>query len=659
MSKKKHKQNRKQLQFEQSQVENVTQLSTWSKRAINLFIYAILVLPALFFVPQAINAFELPKRTLFVVLAVWLVFFYIIYKLELKEFKFKKAQRAILIILGSLVLFKSVSLLFSPNKDISFWGSYIRQEGFVVFLFLALFFVVLIDVIRSEKQMHRFMFAASSIGTIIAVYGVLQKFGIDFSFLTWGAGAYNRIASTLGNPLVLAPFLIFTLLFSLILIKRYKRARIFLVIGAIIQLLAIIYTDNASAYLAITGLVFFLLFFYFWPRKKSVSVIILLIAILGGTFLGLAAFEKINQPGVQKYLGGFSVYQPSNLQRLYAWETSWQAFLVKPMFGWGNESFSDAYGYAKNTNLLPPLESNFDRAHNLFFDYLVMEGALVALLLIILLIYAIVTGLKKYFKQKQIEYLIASSLVFAFVINFSFSITTVISSIILFFTLALIFYQKQEQQKQFIARKYENKFVTIYTIALIGALILSVYVIKPLQADLVYSKSRQVQDPNKKLKFMEQAAGIWGYKEYKGEVLKFNTLVIEHFKQNNPDAAKAYINKSQVLVDDLITRYPNQYMSHMLVANFYSSTENADQVNQHYQTAAELAPRQFEVYWLWGDALLKLNQPEQAIEKHQAAIDIDPSQPYPYKKMAELYEQIEDEEQFQHYMEEYTQRGGE
>lgn len=58
--------------------------------------------------------------------------------------------------------------------------------------------------------------------------------------------------------------------------------------------------------------------------------------------------------------------------RLLLWKQSIIAFKEKPIFGWGMENFN--VPFEKHYN--PYFEVWYDRAHNIFFDYLVMTGIL-------------------------------------------------------------------------------------------------------------------------------------------------------------------------------------------------------------------------------------------------------------------------------------------
>ena len=65
--------------------------------------------------------------------------------------------------------------------------------------------------------------------------------------------------------------------------------------------------------------------------------------------------------------------------RLWTWGSAWQGFLERPLLGWGPENFTLVFDKYFNPHHYVPGQSSetwFDRAHNVFFDYLSETGFL-------------------------------------------------------------------------------------------------------------------------------------------------------------------------------------------------------------------------------------------------------------------------------------------
>jgi len=621
------------------------------KKVINLLIYLVLILPALVFSPWQINSFELPKNAFFLIVISWVTLLYLIYKGIKKPDDLNNEQKIIIGASLALIILKFISLLFSPNKDLSFWGSFIRQEGFITNFFLIVFFLILIRFLTEFKQIKNYSLAICSVSGFISLYGVLQKFKIDF--LSWEDNAYIRIASTLGNPLFLSSFLLFTIFYSLYCLKVFSNLYLKLAIGLslILQLLALFFTASSSSYLALIGIILFGLIIYFWPKKKIVSVSILSLGIIGVVLVTLILVGVINFQPINKVLADFSPQNQSNLQRLLVWDSAYRAFLIKPIFGWGNELFSNAFDYTKNTTLLPPLESNYDRAHNIILDIAVSEGILVLMAFLFIIIFSLYTSIKKYFANKNIIYLLTGSLIIGFMINFCFTFPGINNYILLYFTLALIFFQPQDESTD-----NETFNFSIGAIGLIILLMLNWLFIKPVLADLLFKKNLTETDGLKKASLMAKAISYWPYKEYKIELFKLETQIMGQLAKSNPQLANSHQQKNQLIVDDLLKKYPNNYTVNLLAAKHYS-TINQIKMNEYFNSAITLAPKRQDIYWYWGDLFLNSTKPELAIDKYQQAINIDPAQAYPYFKMSELYTKLKNQDKANDYLKQAQDHG--
>ncbi|MDE2018770.1 MAG: O-antigen ligase family protein [Patescibacteria group bacterium] len=79
-------------------------------------------------------------------------------------------------------------------------------------------------------------------------------------------------------------------------------------------------------------------------------------------------------------IGRFPSFKdPTTVTRFWVWGEAWQAFLARPVLGWGPENFTAPFDKYFNPNFYVPgqnTETWFDRAHSVFFDYLAETGIL-------------------------------------------------------------------------------------------------------------------------------------------------------------------------------------------------------------------------------------------------------------------------------------------
>ena len=122
-----------------------------------------------------------------------------------------------------LVLVYIISTVLSVSPAVSFFGSYQRLQGaYTTFSYVVLFFLVL-DGLRTRRQLDRLVTTAILVSFPIALYGLVQHFGLDP--LPWGGDVTNRVASNMGNAIFVAAYLIMVLPLTLMrLLKNWKEA---------------------------------------------------------------------------------------------------------------------------------------------------------------------------------------------------------------------------------------------------------------------------------------------------------------------------------------------------------------------------------------------------------------------------------------------------
>ncbi len=619
----------------------MTHFANVIKHIINYLIYAMLVVPAIVFSPWQRSSFELPKNYLFLIIGTWLILFFIMYLMEGGIKKISKAQKIFFCILGFIFIFKLISLLLSPHLSYSFWGSYNRQEGTLTHFYLLMWAMILAYFWDNKKQILYSMIPLSLVAGLISLYGDLQKNGWDFSFLVWESGAYNRIASTLGNPLFLSAFLLFTITFSIYGIIQIKNIywRIGLGVSMLLQLLALYYTYTSSSMLTLAVIIPFGIFIYFWDKKRNISWITATICLLLLIFVTLSSFGYLQNSFSQKVLSDFSVEAKSNLQRIYVWQTGLNAFMEHPWFGWGQELYQNAFYFNRDTHMISPLESRFDRAHNVYLDILVMEGIFVFIGFMTLMGYAMYTSLRKYYRKKELLYLFTTILLVAYMVNYFFSIPTMMSYIFLFMTLGMIFYEPvAPEEKQGRKELYKENNVIIYGVLLVLVCLLTYLYIRPWQADLNYNKTARINNYLQKAEYMQnEVVDVWPYNmEYKIELFKIYSEIVQIAKEKKPDMVEEYLEKAEEMHRHLLKAYPENFMSYISTAMYYRDLGDIEKMNQYYEDAAEMVPQVQEVYWSWADSYVILEDEDKVFEKLEKAINLDPERPYPYQVAADF-----------------------
>ncbi len=102
-----------------------------------------------------------------------------------------------------------VTTITSVIPHTSFWGSYQRLQGTYTNLsYIALFFLI-VATLRRREQLDRLLIVTILSGLVVATYGVMQHFQLDP--LPWQGDVITRVASTMGNAIFVAAYLIMVL----------------------------------------------------------------------------------------------------------------------------------------------------------------------------------------------------------------------------------------------------------------------------------------------------------------------------------------------------------------------------------------------------------------------------------------------------------------
>ena len=148
----------------------------------------------------------------------------------------------------------------------------------------------------------------------------------------------------------------------------------------LVQFFILYHTATRGAILGLIGgmIVAFVLFIIFDEkggilRKISLyKLAVLLILIFG--FFAVKNTDMIKSSPVLSRIASISINEATSA-RFPVWNMALKGFKEKPILGWGQENFN----YVFNKNYEPKMynqEQWFDRAHNIFLDWLVAGGFL-------------------------------------------------------------------------------------------------------------------------------------------------------------------------------------------------------------------------------------------------------------------------------------------
>ncbi|MBN2854011.1 O-antigen ligase family protein [Patescibacteria group bacterium] len=371
-------------------------------------------LAAIFFIPlffaaflRTEHVFELNKIFLAQVFLILLIFFTLTREIFfpaklwglLGEFFKKFWLIPTLFILGLIV-----SLFFSENLTLSFFGAIDRQQGFLSYLLYFLYFIFLsfnlavfkerdleegkpninlsFKPVKIKKLLPRAIkkiFLTILASTFfVATYGILQFLGLDIYHWQEAALYTGRAFSSLGQPNFFASWLLLVLPISFWFFYQAKNflLKFFYFLIFIATLLGLISSGSRGALLAFFGAIFISLIYLFFSsriklslRKKTTLFGLAIILVL--TF---SLVLELISPGRITSLTNFNGGSVS--ARLDFYQASVEAIKLKPIFGYGQENLYEAFlpYYQTSWSIHGDVGQVPDRAHNIFLDILMSHG---------------------------------------------------------------------------------------------------------------------------------------------------------------------------------------------------------------------------------------------------------------------------------------------
>ena len=295
-------------------------------------------------------------------------------------------KKPLVIAVTAFVVIFLLAGFFGFDPHFSFWSNFERGEGGIQVLHLYLFFLLLLTLFREERDWHRIFFWSIIATSLMVIYGFLASSGVQ-GFIGPPFGEVNyRFQGSIGNSAYVAAYLLFAAFYCLYLLLtayRKKLASIQGVFAAGLFLLFVATFILAATRGAFIGIIasFMALLVYVALLKKTWRKWLLSFGAVTLIIVGILVYFK--DTSFVKNLPGSRIFQISisadTFQtRTIIWKVAIDGFKERPLLGWGPESFIQVFYRHFNPQYFTPstgFGAWFDRAHSVFFDYLVETGA--------------------------------------------------------------------------------------------------------------------------------------------------------------------------------------------------------------------------------------------------------------------------------------------
>lgn len=293
--------------------------------------------------------------------------------LMLADAKYRPKFSWVLVLYAALVVWMFVANLLAINPHKAFWSNFERMDGWVTLIHVFGFFLVTSSVLTAQNLWRKWWLTFVGASALVALVALLQLSGV----LAINQGGV-RVDATFGNAAYLAAYLLFAIAISAwqAVESKEKWLRYALLSLAAVHVIILFYTATRGAILGAIGgaILGAALYTFLGAGKKAkqigVSVLAGLVVLVGGFVLIKDADFIQNDPTLNR-LASISLEEGST--RFAIWGIAYQGFQERPVFGWGQEGFNHVFNKYYEPSLYAQ-EVWFDRAHDVYLDWLVAGG---------------------------------------------------------------------------------------------------------------------------------------------------------------------------------------------------------------------------------------------------------------------------------------------
>ena len=521
---------------------------------------------------------------------------------------------------------------FGVSPTESFWSSFERMEGYITLLHLGAFFLVIGSVFK-EHDWRRWWNTTLVASFIMVLYAIFQLAG---SVAIHQGGV--RVDGTLGNATYLAVYMLFHIFIAAIFLWR-ERASVtmrwlygLLILG---QVVVLYHTATRGAILGLLGGMLIVALLNIRNktdrsvRRASIGILLALVFVVGG-FALLRNSSFVETSPVLSRFASISTQELKSGGRSFVWPMAFEGFKERPLLGWGQENFT--YIFQKHYKPeMYSLEPWFDRAHNIFLDWMVVGG--IPGILAYLALYAAILHLlwRRDNKFSHVEKSILTGLLAAYFFHNFFVFDHLISYILFF---SLLAYAHSQSGDDYMWKKVISE-TKIKRIGLPLVLILAVLALYFVNVKPIIANTRLIE-ALKSIHLGEfEKAGEYFAKSHNASLLG-RAEVAQHMAANSvailesnlaSEKKSEFYNFAKEAVTKEAENLSQNARQQLVTGSFLTSTGFPDEALVYLKRAQELAPGKQQTYIDIGSAYFSKNEPALGLAAFKQAYDLAPQFP--------------------------------
>ncbi|MBN2384726.1 tetratricopeptide repeat protein [bacterium] len=548
-----------------------------------------------------------------------------------------------------------ISFLYSDYPRLSIGTMYSM-------LALLLFFVSLLSLEISEKNLRIFLSLIYIVSFITGIYGFIQFWGYDP--ISW-QGFQGRVFSTFGHPDFYASFLIFTIPIIVLSILSFQRPgpKIIGVIILAISCSNVLFARSRSAWI---GLIIALVPLFFLRRvrmyfQKSRMALLVLVIMFMVFALWIIQHREIGA----RIVSALDLHDPSIQSRLVIYKNLFPGVMTDPFWGKGIGTFSAVFPQYQTAELylIPPFTTMtmLHHAHSEYIEIL-LESGLIGFLLFLACMGVALFSFRHIYRDDtpgNLSITLGIMLgLFALLVQAltSVSLRFLSTQIIFWSGLAIVLSRSVSLQPArhllFPTKRWQFSFIIVFTLLLICMAVMVVpFTLKTYQADELLAKSQKhdlrgdtqqsvilLQRALKKNPYSLDILHSLGFALIKQQKYDEALSMFEQVLTVNPHyplthyylGLVKYIQgdlvKARIYLDEARTWRPNSWQIEDLYGQILLRENKLDQAEQNFLREIEIAPDQVTAYLNLGDVALQNKDYNQAFYYFAKALRLDPDQ---------------------------------
>jgi O-antigen ligase len=512
-------------------LQNKKKYMNWADHTLQWVLYLSVVIIPLIFLPYLNSVFTFPKIYVFriltiIVIGIWGARMLFYKKVDYRFTKFIWFALAYAIICG-------LNTIYTVNLWTSLFGTYGRFTGLLTILNLIFWMYILINELNTREKIIKLLWYSVVTAFVVALYGILQYWGVSFGDYTWTQDATVRMFSTVGHSNHVAAYLGMNIMIAIGLFaaRKFDWHKIALTCMIFIMLIAVIFTASRGGILAIAaaGIVWFI---FSLKQKKFVetvktygkvvlflfTVLILFVAVFRQPIKNLEVVQRTQYTIERIAEGNFP-------DRISWWFSSIEMVKDNPILGHGLSVYRDIYNQYRRIDYRIEEDKQDhitpESAHMEYFTILAQQGILGLLVYLAMVISALVYGFKYIAHSRSsknqaiVSSLIAAIFVYLFQVLVNFGVVTTLFMFYTFMALIVAYTMNNGEQPREIKA---NIFVRIvlWAFAFGVVIMFGVHTFAHLAAEFSFKQAgvhTANADFEKAVKSYENAIGLMPYIE--------------------------------------------------------------------------------------------------------------------------------------------------